>query len=235
MTRDLVETLSARAMADLMLFIRTEGLRPGDRLPPERVLVDELRVSRNVLREAVAGLRAERKIYSRRGSGVFVGETSEQVGLPNLASVEEHRDVLEFRLAIEVEAAAVAARRRDNTDLKAIWTAFDMLGEDPADPVSFRSDMAFHRAIVVATKNRNYLAAEEQLVDKISSRHRLRYEVAPEHYGGSYINDIREEHHRIGLAIEARDPLRARDAMRIHLSSAIERYARFVASTQRED
>ena len=222
-------TLSARAATDLLLFIRTEGLRPGDRLPPERVLVSELRVSRNVLREAVAGLRADRKVYSRRGSGVYVGELSEQGGSPDLVSLEEHLEVLEFRLAVEVEAAAVAARRRNRADLKAIWSAFDMLGEDPSDPVSFHSDMAFHKAIVQATKNRNYSIAEEQLVDKMSSRHRLRYEVAPEHYSGSYIKDIREEHHRIGLAIEAQDPLGARDAMRVHLSSAIDRYARFVA------
>jgi DNA-binding transcriptional regulator YhcF (GntR family) len=99
--------------------IRSGRLRAGDRLPTEQELIAQFQVSRTVVREAMAALRTEGLIVSRQGAGVFVSDGT--VGRPfriasdELRSLEEVENVLQLRLAVEVEAAGIADRCRDRT------------------------------------------------------------------------------------------------------------------------
>ena len=90
---------------------------PGDRLPNEQDLADELHVSRTTLREAVKILAAYRVLEIRRGIGTFVTEEAlnETQDFEQLADVKANaKDLYEMRLIFEPEAAALAARPARN-------------------------------------------------------------------------------------------------------------------------
>src|SRR5262245_28031129 len=90
-------------------------LAPGTRLPTEQELMAALGVSRTVLREAVAALRADGLVTTRQGSGAYVAADVSRVPFridpEGLSSIEDGLEVMELMLAIEVEAAARAAQR----------------------------------------------------------------------------------------------------------------------------
>lgn len=70
---------SIAAMQKLIKYIKTENLRPGDKLPPEPTLCEQLGVSRLTLREAVNTLKSEGMVYSAQGKGTFVSCSMEQI------------------------------------------------------------------------------------------------------------------------------------------------------------
>ncbi len=115
-------TLVSRLGETLRQAIATGQFPPGSRLPSEAQLTEAHGVSRTVVREAIASLRADRLVEARQGAGVFVLEPSSAVqpvmlSLSNidLARVSSMIELLELRTAVEVEAAglaAIAARRR---------------------------------------------------------------------------------------------------------------------------
>src|SRR5688572_9078152 len=109
--RNLMEEVVARIAGE----IRSGRLAPGARLPTEQQLMEAMGVSRTVVREAVAALRAEGLVTTRQGSGAFVSADTSRVPFridpDGLVSIEHVLDVMELRLAIEVEAAALAAER----------------------------------------------------------------------------------------------------------------------------
>jgi DNA-binding transcriptional regulator YhcF (GntR family) len=126
--------------------IRTGLLVAGTKLPPERLLADELRISRSTLRQALATLVQSGHLTSARGryGGTFVAER------PPLSEPEDEplgRDawaVLDHRVAIEVGAAILAAERAKRAELDAL----DGLVERMSSPVDFeayrRADIRFH-------------------------------------------------------------------------------------------
>ena len=107
--------------------ILTGKARAGDRLPTEQELIARFQVSRTVVREAMASLRAQGLIVSRQGAGVFVaGNATVQpfrIASDELHSLTEVENVLQLRLAVEVEAAGIAAERRTASDLCTSRTA----------------------------------------------------------------------------------------------------------------
>ena len=102
-------------MARIAGEIRSGRLAPGARLPTELELMAAMGVSRTVVREAVAALRAEGLVTTRQGSGAFVAADASRVPFridpDGLSSIADVLEVMELRLAIEVEAAALAAER----------------------------------------------------------------------------------------------------------------------------
>ena len=102
-------------MARIAGEIRERRLAPGARLPTEQELMAAMGVSRTVVREAVAALRAEGLVTTRQGSGAFVAADASRVPFridpDGLSSIGDVLEVMELRLAIEVEAAALAAER----------------------------------------------------------------------------------------------------------------------------
>src|SRR5262249_31272166 len=138
--------------------IRRGWLAPGARLPTEQELMAAFGVSRTVVREAVAALRADGLVTTRQGSGAFVAADASRVPFridpEGLSSIEDVLDIMELRLAIEVEAAALAAERITPSTLAPIRRALR------AVEVALRKsegavleDFAFHRAIATASGN----------------------------------------------------------------------------------
>src|SRR5258707_1754469 len=95
--------------------IASAKLLPGARLPTEQEMVAAMGVSRTVVREAVAALRADGLVVTRQGAGAFVAPDAERrpfrLALDGLPSIAEVLEIMELRASVEVEAAGLAAGR----------------------------------------------------------------------------------------------------------------------------
>src|SRR5690606_22522807 len=144
--------LTDRVKLDLMRLIEAAGLKPGDKLPPADQLCAQFSVSRTVVREAIASLKAEGRLRSLRGSGVFVSEPSRRVGgsmfMEAPQDIGEVLDFIEFRMSVEIEAAGLAAERRTETNLLRMEQAMSQFARHLEDnTLATDADRSFHRAI----------------------------------------------------------------------------------------
>lgn len=201
----------------------------GDRLPPESALAPSLGVSRTVLREAVARLKAQGELTSRRGAGVFVGRSEQRVlrlEAGGRSAVPEILLDLEIRVALEVEAAGLAARRRRDEHIHAMRRAINEQAEAGTPDLGGAADYAFHRAVAIASCNPRFVYLLDQMGINAIPRTRLRLRNDGDHAG--YAAQLVDEHRAILDAIGAQDSAYARDAMRQHLSRSIQRYKQVV-------
>jgi len=206
-------------------------LPPGARLPTEQQMAAAMGVSRTVVREAVAALRADGVVMTRQGAGAFVaseiGRRPFRLAVEGLPSLRDVIDVMELRQAVEIEAAALAAARASPASMREIGqrlSAIEAAIERNESAVD--EDFAFHRAIAAATDNPQFWWFLDYLGRFIIPRQSIR--VAGHQGGGQriYLQMIQREHRAIFAAIEARDAARSRSAMRRHLSNSQTRYRR---------
>ena len=226
--------LSRRLFEQLAEQIKGGRLAPGARLPTEQELTRAARVSRTVVREAVAALRAEGLVVTRQGVGAFVSAEPQRapfrIDPERMQSLDEVLNVMELRLGVEIESAGLAAERASRAQVRAIAAALDAIDRAAAGgKTAVDEDLALHRAIAEATGN-----AEFSRFLQFIGRHlipRRTVSGLPEQMGGrrAYLALIQEEHRRICQAIERRDPRGAREAMRRHLTRSLERYRRLAA------
>ncbi|MCJ0902007.1 FadR/GntR family transcriptional regulator [Rhodococcus sp. ARC_M6] len=127
----------------------------GAKLPGETTLAAELGIGRSTIREAVRTLAGLGMLESRQGAGVFLRSTTPPDQWPRVLEAEAILHVVEVRNAVEVEAARLAARRRDDSDIEALRRALAgraaAAGSDDATFVD--ADIAVHRAVVEAAHN----------------------------------------------------------------------------------
>lgn len=150
--------LSEKVSGDLRRRIALGELKCGDRLPTEKALGEAFGVSRAVVREAVAGLKADGLIETRQGSGAFVVDAPKAINLrfwrgagPEL---EELRDIFELRALVEGAVAELAAQRRDQDDLRAMAGYLQEMDEAIAiGRDGTNADDNFHIAMARATHN----------------------------------------------------------------------------------
>jgi len=219
-------TLGERVAEKLQAKIRSDGLAPGTRLPSEHAMAQHFGVSRTVLREAIALLKADGVLTARKGSGTFVCQT----GFPRAArgdplteqSVQSLLNLTEVRRGLEAEIAALAAVRRTPGQLAEIEHALRRV-EDAmrAGGDGVEEDVLFHLCIAGATGNPYW----GRLVEMFAQPIRLAVKVtrANEARRQDFANQVRDEHEKIVAAIVAGDPDRARAAAGDHLLSVAER------------
>jgi len=228
MTDNRPANLAEQVMARLSADIRGGRLAPGARLPTEQALTAELGVSRTVVREAVAALRADGLVVTRRGSGAYVADPAAgpfRIAASRAAALSDVLDVMELRLAVEVEAAASAAERASRKQVAAIqaaWRSVDTALQRGEGAVA--EDFAFHRAIAEATGNRQFAGFLAYLGSHVIPRQSVRLSIDTPAERRAYLERIQAEHSRIVTAISAGDPAEARRAMRDHLTRSLERY-----------
>src|SRR3981081_3177983 len=106
--------LSRRLSEQLAEQIKSGRFSPGARLPTEQELTRAARVSRTVVREAVAALRAEGLVVTRQGVGAFVSAEPHRapfrIDPERMQSLDEVLNVMELRLGVEIESAGPAPR-----------------------------------------------------------------------------------------------------------------------------
>ena len=116
--------LSTLVASSISREIAQGRLKPGDQLPTEQALATTFGVSRNVVREAIARLRSEGRIWSQQGRGAFVADATNATVLTidydALQRADSFRNLFELRGILEVQAAALAAKRRTKADLTAM-------------------------------------------------------------------------------------------------------------------
>ena len=212
------DNLAERVMARLSADIRGGRLAPGARLPTEQELTSTMGVSRTVVREAVAALRADGLVVTRRGSGAYVAQNPTaspfRIVAPHIGRIEDVLDVMELRLAVEVEAAALAAERASRKQVATVRAALrDIDRVLRGGEGAVAEDFAFHRSHVIPRQSVRLSA------DTPAERR-------------AYLERIQHEHGCIVAGIAAGDPVEARRAMRDHLTRSLERYRKLAEGSK---
>ena len=153
-------TLGEQVAQQLADMISAGRLVPGQKLPPESMLCESLKVGRSTLREALKSLAFVGLIRVRAGDGTYVTEGSrrllDQIETKGLLKTEQSmEEVREARLLLEAELAALAARRattKDRIRLKALGAELRASAEENGRPYH-EVDLEFHLAIAEASQN----------------------------------------------------------------------------------
>lgn len=208
-------SLADQAAELLLARIRSGEWPIGAKLPGETTLAPQLGVGRSTMREAIRQLAGRGVLVTRQGSGVFVSSVDDVSDDWDLILRRAHINaVLEARLAIEGEAAELAATRRTPADLDAIERALRRRFERRSQiPELVDSDMAFHRSIVVASHNEVLLGLFDHMVPRLRNAMIEMLQLAGE-FGDDTDHDA---HAKVAEAITARDAHRARSLTRGHL------------------
>jgi DNA-binding FadR family transcriptional regulator len=189
----------------------------GQKLPGETKLAAQLGVGRSTVREAVRELAGRRVLESRQGAGVFVVGAQPVEDWDQVLRRAAITDVLEGRLAIETEAARLAASRRTATDLRALKRTLADRARAAAefpDDEYIEADLAFHRAVVTAAHN----AVLGELFDSFVPRVRRAMAEMLKLAAKAHHRGDQAEHAAIVDAIRARDPELAAGRSRSHLA-----------------
>jgi GntR family transcriptional repressor for pyruvate dehydrogenase complex len=192
--------------------------------------VDELGVSRTVVREAISRLQNGRLVEARQGSGVFV---LEQRAAPLDLSVDRHGaavpemkakvlHIVVVRRAVEVEAAGLAARHATPEQVEVMRSMLRGIDEAvDAGGDGVEEDLAFHRAIADASAN-PVLATTVGYLGEVL-RTGMQVTRANEARRADFAADVRREHAAILAAVAAGDRAAARRSARVHLDNAARR------------
>ena len=226
---DAPKSLSSEVVDRLAEQIISGKLPVGAKLPSEQEMMRGMGVSRTVVREAVAALRARGLVVTRQGAGAFVdraaGRQPYAIDPEGLGSLDSVLDILELRMAVEAEAAAIASERATPAQIKAIGEAQRVFSRAiTSGDRAIKEDFAFHQAIAAATQNSRFVEFLDFLGRLIIPRQSIRsFEGNPDG-PRQYLGRIEKEHEAILQAIGAHSPKKARDAMRGHLVKSRERY-----------
>jgi DNA-binding FadR family transcriptional regulator len=218
-----VERLSGR--------IRRGEFKPGDKLPTESEITRAFGVSRTVVREAMSRLQAAELVETRHGIGTFVREGADRapfrIDPVGSATLNELIAILELRISIETEAAALAAERRGPAHLAAMRRALDAFSRQVAQSKdAVQADFRFHLTIAQATGNRHFADLIRYLGTMLFPRTRVNSAQLAGERRATYLNRVNREHEKIYEAIGRRAPEAARMAMRAHLENSRERLRR---------
>ena len=215
------KNLSRQVADDIYRMIAvTQELKPGQQLPGEMVLSDQLGVSRSTLREAIKSLVSQGVLKVYRGKGTFVAESMESFvnfGLDELDMNRSRlRDLYEARLLFEPQIAALACQRATDAEIADILEAgAEVARHIRANQDRTPADQEFHKKIAIASHNRFMLQLLPIIHSAVSETIHLsqQKELLSE-------NTLRD-HAQIMYYIEKRDGEGAKAAMTLHLRAAM--------------
>lgn len=197
----------------------------ASRLPSESVFAASLDVSRPIVREALARLRSDGIVSSRRGAGTFVNRkpASEFARFAPVGDIADVMRCYELRIGMEGEAARVAARMRSKAALRAIREALRALEDAVATgAVGADADCAFHYAVAHASTNRFFVSALELVDRHMRAGIRLARELSRLQKRTRLLL-VQEEHRAVYSAIADQDADQAALAMRAHIENSRDR------------
>lgn len=213
------ERLADKVAGLLKHAILSGQLKPGDRLPPERILGERFGVSRTVVREAVRSLAAKGLVDVRSGSGSVIarvdsGAVTETIQLYLKSAEIGERHVDEIRDLLEIHVAGLAAERATDADVKEMRRALQAMKSAETPQERAAGGEEFHRGLARATRNPLYLVVLEAIGEPVAAARAGSLAVA-----GGAARAI-QAHARILERIAMHDPDGARMEMRLHLDDS---------------
>jgi len=211
--------LYQQVAASISASIASGAFQPGQRLPSERDLADEFRVSRPTVRRAVIALEMRGLLEAKQGSGVYVrlDQPPPPVKDLDIGAFEQ----AEARRLFEGEACALAATLITDEELTYLETLVtEMNSEESTKEQSELADRQFHISIAAATRNVAVARIVENTWD-LRYRSRLCMQML-EKARHVRKRPLKDEHQEIIEALRTRDPKAARAAMQAHLGGLIE-------------
>jgi len=220
------ETLSNKVQSEIEKSILQKKFVPGDKLPTEKELCAMFGVSRTALREALQMLSIQGLITIRKGSGIYVSEYNSANAVKPMSqylqmSLDDELilQVVEVRKMFEPQIAWMAARNRDEADVKLLEKNLsDLKKSDHANSeVQGEIDQNFHLRICQATKN-PIIALQMDPIFQLMPRIRTRVYSTVD----TALSEAVAFHQKIFDAIRDRDAEAARESMMGHLAVAEE-------------
>ena len=217
------EKLSHAVVHQIEQLILRGILNPGERLPAERDLAEQLGVSRPSLRTAISDLQDSGLLVSRAGAGIFVADVLGNAFSPALVRLFESHDeavfdYIRFRRDLEGLAAERAAKYASDTDLRVIQTLYDKMESahtksNPDDEA--RLDAEFHLSIIEASHNVVMLHMMRSMYDLLKKGVFYNRQMMFKHRVTR--SNLLEQHSAINSALQAHKAGAARAAVEAHL------------------
>jgi GntR family transcriptional regulator, transcriptional repressor for pyruvate dehydrogenase complex len=208
----------------LISMIEDGKLKPGDKLPPEPALMVQFGVGRSSLREAVGALSLIGMLTVRPGYGTHVSVSlGESASKPLRWGMfmgwrEKLHEFIEARITIEEALVGMAAERATDADVEEIKRCHEQLKSSKVTKrKAIQADLVFHTAIANAGHNSVLARFLEELRQPVKNWMEQKASL----FGG--YDKVFEQHDAVFSAILARDPLKARRAMKEHLKAVGER------------
>jgi GntR family transcriptional repressor for pyruvate dehydrogenase complex len=212
--------MTMRVVNHIRNLIETGGLRPGDRIPPEREFARKLRISRASLRTGIGYLTAMGVMDVRRGVGTFVAEGPPEIGKASLNLVGalhgfQSWQMFEARRILERELAALAAQNGREQHFAALSEEVVEMYASVDNPMEYLiHDVRFHRVIAQASGNPILAALMETITSALYDERRKTAERSRE------LRQSADLHRDIYRAVRSRNSSEARSVMERHLSMA---------------
>lgn len=193
-------------------------LKPGDRLPSERHLVDSFRVSRSSIREALSALEMMGIVEVRTGEGAYICQIESDTLAASFSwalSLEKGSvlELLEVRRMIEVQAVGFAAERATAEELEQLERILYMMIEQGSSWE--KADHSFHYNIARATHNKITIRLMDTISDHLQHLIRVSY---PKLFEYKYTPELLfQEHLDIYQSLKERNMEKARLSMIQHL------------------
>lgn len=217
-------------VAEQMLeLIARSSLQPGDRMPTEQALAEQLGTSRTVVREAVKILSAIGRVRAQKGRGLYVADDEGMLGSARwraffLPTDLDHIFMLfEFRRVQEATASRLAAMRAAPAELQEIALGAELCGKGQADgdvALFEDGDNRFHLGIAAASHNPFLISAVRDARRLLKQTSTIGLQGAL----GGHAPQAVEEHQAIYAAIRRGDAEAAAQAATVHLDNTLEDY-----------
>lgn len=199
-------------------------LKPGDKIMTERELAAAMDVSRTAVRDAIKKLVAQGVLEQKQGKGTFVCEPNRgQSMLEQLMDTEEAtlQDLLGVRMGLECNAAAIAAQRATQSDIRLIGESIASVKKGLSEGCGgSEADVSFHMALSFATGNPLQVYLMKQIHDILSTG--ISAVLKKLHEYPDNIQKIIRQHEKILASIKAGNPEKAHADMKEHINFIIE-------------
>jgi DNA-binding FadR family transcriptional regulator len=212
-------TVTNEAILRIKSMITSGELTPGSRLPSQDDLAYQFGLSRSALREAVRSLTTMNILVSRQGDGTYVSSLRTPLLLQSLAFAadilpdEAVVQLLDLRVALEPHAAALAATRINDGDVRVLSSIAEG-GAPSASAADFlEADLAFHRHILDLSGNEAVATLVEAISPPALHARVLGVTPSPDVRAAVY-----EDHTRIVAALADHDVEAARAAVAVHIA-----------------
>ncbi len=214
------------------LITTARELAPGSKLPSENQLARQFGVSRSAVREAVSGVASRGLLEIRKGAGMFVRAPligNLEFGGVDYSNLANTAKLLEIRAGLDAAAARIAAIRRTADEVKFLQEMNAAASRaDLAITEAVEADLAFHLAIVRATRNEYFVSIQTFLLEHL--RAGIRFTRTLESYSKEMVGEVQREHTEILQAIEDQDSDRAARLAEQHVRNARSRMRSAFAS-----